>query len=76
MDDEGHVVVLTTEPNASVRRVHRRMPVIVRSDLLSGWLDPRLPFLALPDALRAPWPDGDMRVQPPPPSGPAQGELF
>lgn len=76
MNADGDVVVLTTEPNASVRRVHRRMPVIVRSDLLSGWLNPRLPFLALPGALRAPWPDADMDAAPPPPTGPEQGELF
>jgi len=77
MNADGDVVVLTTEPNASVRRVHRRMPVIVRSDLLSGWLNPRLPFLSLPEALRAPWPDADMGVTPPPPpTGPEQGELF
>jgi putative SOS response-associated peptidase YedK len=76
LNADGDVVILTTEPNARVRRAHRRMPVILRADLLSGWLNPDLPLLSLPEAFRAPWPDDDTDVQPPTPAGPQQPELF
>lgn len=75
-NEDGDVVVLTTEPNARVRPVHRRMPVILRADLLSGWLNPARPFHSLPPELFAPWPADDTRAAPPPLEGPHQPELL
>lgn len=76
MNDEGSVVMLTTEPNACVRTVHPRMPVLLRPDAIAAWLDPRAPFVSLGAGLFAPWPADDMRAHPPKPTGPAQMELF
>jgi putative SOS response-associated peptidase YedK len=73
LSDAGDVVLLTTEPNACVKPIHRRMPALLRADLLSGWLDPALPLLDLPTGCLDPWPDEDMRAQPP---APTQPELF
>jgi putative SOS response-associated peptidase YedK len=74
---DGEVVILTTEPNSRVRSIHRRMPVILRADLLSGWLNPALPFLSLPQDFLTPWPSDDMDLQPPEPDRLAQQpELF
>ncbi len=76
MNSDGEVVLLTTASNARVRPVHRRMPVILRSDFLRGWLNPRLPFLPLSEALREPWPTDDIDAHPPPVDEPSQPELF
>jgi len=76
MHADGNVVILTTEPNACVRSVHPRMPVILPSDVLSGWLDPEIPFRSLPGALFAPWPAKDMAAYSADGPKPSQPELF
>lgn len=35
---EPHFVILTTEPNESVRKIHDRMPLILNREQLEGWL--------------------------------------
>ena len=72
----GRVVILTTQPNACVRAVHPRMPVILTPDVLSGWLDPNVPFLSLPASIFAPWPAEDMEASHSETLGLSQSELF
>lgn len=36
--DEPHFVILTTEPNESVRKIHDRMPLILEQEQLESWL--------------------------------------
>lgn len=36
--DEPHFVILTTEPNESVRKIHDRMPLILKQEQLESWL--------------------------------------
>lgn len=77
MNEEGSVVMLTTEPNACVRRIHPRMPVLLRPDVIAAWLDPRAPFVSFGAGLFAPWPADAMRAHPPATAGGlAQPELF
>jgi putative SOS response-associated peptidase YedK len=78
LNDDGELVVLTTTPNACVRRVHNRMPVILLGGTLDAWLDPERPFQALPQTFAAPWQETDTTAFPPPPSPqhPLQSELF
>lgn len=44
-DDAGHTLdsctILTTTPNALMRQIHDRMPVIVRLEDYAAWLDPK-----------------------------------
>ncbi len=35
--------IITTEPNALLRPIHNRMPVIYDADMARHWLDPRCP---------------------------------
>lgn len=35
---EPHFVILTTEPNESVRKIHDRMPFILKQEQLESWL--------------------------------------
>lgn len=35
---ERHFVIITTQANASVRRIHHRMPLILEADELSSWI--------------------------------------
>lgn len=35
-----HFTILTREPPANLRTIHDRMPVILRKDAVSAWLDP------------------------------------
>lgn len=48
--------VVTTEPNATVRPLHHRMPVILAAAAWDGWLDPATPAAALQPLLQ-PAPD-------------------
>ena len=57
------VAILTTAPNALVRRVHDRMPVILPLDALQDWLDPATPpadlapmLLSAPEDTLRMWP--------------------
>ena len=70
--------MLTTAPNACVRQVHPRMPVMLRPDAIAAWLDPRAPFVSFGAGLFAPWPADDLCAHPPAPAteGPSQLELF
>ena len=76
MNAAGRVVILTTKPNARVRAVHSRMPVILTPDVLSGWLDSKVPFRSLSDRLFAPWPAEDMEAHSPEHANLLQQELF
>ena len=78
MNDDGEIVLLTTEPNACVRPIHNRMPVILPFDALSHWLDPQKPFRSLSDAWLAPWSETDTVACVPKPCTPplVQTELF
>lgn len=38
-DGEDRYVILTTQANASMKEIHHRMPVILDSETLSGWLE-------------------------------------
>ena len=37
-DGQPKSILLTTEPNSSVRRVHNRMPLLLRKDQIKPWL--------------------------------------
>jgi len=78
LNDDGEVVLLTTEPNARVKPVHNRMPVILPAAGLTDWLDPCLPFRSLPTALFEPWPAADTVARAPASDAPplVQTELF
>ncbi len=55
-------LILTTTPNPLVAPVHNRMPVILRPEQESRWLDPGTPFAALDPAWRIPFPADAMRA--------------
>jgi len=77
MNDAEHVVLLTTAPNACVRPIHNRMPVILPLSALDGWLNPQIPFRSLSGTLFEPWPEADTLVSAPQSSStPVQAELF
>ena len=76
MNAAGRVVILTTHANACVIAVHPRMPVILTPDVLSGWLDPKVPFRSLSGRLFAPWPSEDMEANPSKTPGLSQPDLF
>jgi len=57
------VAILTTRPNALVRRIHDRMPVILERDLIDDWLDPSTPPADLAPMLLA-VPEGSLRMWP------------
>ena len=76
MNEEGSVVILTTEPNACVRRVHNRMPVLLRHETLAAWLDPRAPFLSFGADVFASWPADDMLARSLAGAAPTQMDLF
>lgn len=40
----GTFAILTTDASAELRRLHHRMPVVVRPQDRTGWLDPRRPW--------------------------------
>ena len=39
-DGRGTCAILTTEPTATLREIHDRMPVIIGRDHYATWLDP------------------------------------
>lgn len=53
--------VLTTRPNALLRSVHDRMPVVLPEDRWTDWVDPAVPPEAVSDAL-APFPGEAMAL--------------
>ncbi len=53
----GEFVILTTRPNELTSAFHDRMPVILRADLETAWLDPDRPLETLITAVAEP-PDG------------------
>ncbi|MET3696018.1 putative SOS response-associated peptidase YedK [Bacillus oleivorans] len=53
--------ILTTAPNTRVEAVHDRMPVILREEQLSLWLDHQVPFGQVQSQL-APFPADDMET--------------
>lgn len=64
--EQNHFVILTTEADRDVARIHSRMPVILREDRLKDYLSPGTPFDDIvPDLV--PWNRG-LKVEP------AQGE--
>jgi putative SOS response-associated peptidase YedK len=66
-DDEDQVVrsctIITTAANATVRALHDRMPVILRADVESDWLDPSIPGKRHLELLR-PLPDVQTALRP------------
>jgi len=94
-DTEGGMVpglaILTTRPNALARRIHPRMPALLREEDIDAWLHPETPPHDLPRMLEPVAADGFelLEVNPavnrvdqegphllhPPPPGPVQGEL-
>jgi putative SOS response-associated peptidase YedK len=55
-DDEGTTLIITTEPNPLVARVHDRMPVVLDPDAEAAWLDPRETDPSAVLGLLAPYP--------------------
>ena len=58
------VTIVTTEPNALVRRIHDRMPVILPSAEFGLWLDPAVKDVERLQALLRPYPDDEMLAYP------------
>lgn len=56
-------VIITTEPNSVVGKVHDRMPVILPAKQEKAWLDPDQPQTAL-ERMLAPFPAHLMKVYP------------
>lgn len=65
-DDNGrsNYVILTTNANDVIARVHERMPLILGSHQHEEWLDPKLPPDPLSPAWLRPWPASDTRCHP------------
>lgn len=40
----GHVILLTTEANEYLGKVHHRMPVFLSQEEIDDWIDPNIPF--------------------------------
>jgi putative SOS response-associated peptidase YedK len=56
--------IVTGKPNALVRDIHDRMPVIIPGDLYKSWLDPaEVPADAV-EAMLAPYPADEMVAHP------------
>lgn len=59
--EEPHCVIITTEPNITVGKVHNRMPAILKPEVETEWLNPDLtPEQAL--SLLQTYPDEPMSV--------------
>jgi putative SOS response-associated peptidase YedK len=56
--------ILTTDANALLHDLHDRMPVILRPQDYDRWLDPSLADVAELEALLAPYPSDEMKVEP------------
>lgn len=60
--------IVTTRPNALVKTIHHRMPVILAEADWERWLDPDTPEAEV-QALVAPAPDGSLEIVPAPRGG-------
>jgi len=56
--------IIVTQANDTIRPVHDRMPVIIRSSDFDRWLDPECRDAAAMKALLQPWPAGEMTAYP------------
>ncbi len=56
--------IVTTEPNELMASIHNRMPVILRPDTYSQWLDPAPQSPDRLNNLLAPYPAGEMEAYP------------
>ena len=54
--------ILTTQPNALLRAIHDRMPVVLPEELWARWVDPAVPSEALSEEL-APFPADAMNAR-------------
>ncbi len=61
---ERTFTILTTEPNAEMRAIHDRMPVVLEGDQVDEWLYTGEHRLAIPAGLLAPARDGFFDVTP------------
>jgi putative SOS response-associated peptidase YedK len=65
---DGSVVpsctVITGQPNALVRHIHDRMPVILKPEDYEKWLDPELKDSAVLEAMLKPYPAEEMEANP------------
>lgn len=59
-DDEPQAVIITTEPNELVGKVHNRMPVILKPEAEQDWLNPDLQDEQALELLQS-YPAKDMR---------------
>ncbi len=65
--DGGELIsftIITTEPNELVKPVHNRMPVILREEDESAWLDPAVGNAEALAGMIGPYPAGDMECYP------------
>lgn len=56
--------IITTEANELVRRLHDRMPAVVRSEHYGQWLDPGTTEPKRLQKLLGPYPAGEMEIHP------------
>lgn len=59
-----NLVLMTTDPNRTMRAVHDRMPVIVESDVYRKWMDPELVDAKEAYALIRPTGDSELEAFP------------
>ena len=62
-DEPPTAAILTTRPNARLRRLHHRMPVILPRDAVDAWLDPSAALENL-EPMLAPAPEDALRLWP------------
>ena len=62
-ESRGTCAIVTTEPNALVREIHDRMPVILPRQAWAEWLDPGLRDAARLAPLLAPFPAAGMTAE-------------
>lgn len=66
--EDGTVIesctILTTEPNADIRPLHNRMPVILDPSDYDQWLNPEVDELETLAPLMHPYPDGKLEAVP------------
>jgi putative SOS response-associated peptidase YedK len=56
--------VITGQPNALVRNIHDRMPVILKPEDYEKWLDPELKDSEALEAMLKPYPPEEMEANP------------
>lgn len=54
--------ILTTSPNEEMKRVHDRMPVVLRQDQESGWLDHKIDTRDRLESYLTPYEDGKLEI--------------